>query len=155
MSVHRRFWWFPFSCLCCAIPSYSKAALRKRLAEKSAGRPVLVLDVRRPAEYEAGHIDGAINTPITEFRSKIPAVLELLDLLRKASAGKEPEVVCICLSAHRSVPAVRMLLQENVDACQLAYGMLSWRAGSYPENKTPVTLEEKKLQLQEEAKQWI
>jgi rhodanese-related sulfurtransferase len=41
-------------------------------------------------------------------------------------------VVAICLSAHRSPPAVRLLSRAGYDARQLEGGMLAWRAAGLP-----------------------
>lgn len=41
----------------------------RRLAEVLRERPVVVLDVRRTEEFEAGHIEGAVNAPLHELRS--------------------------------------------------------------------------------------
>jgi rhodanese-related sulfurtransferase len=42
-------------------------------------------------------------------------------------------VVAICLTAHRSVPAVRLLRERGFDAVQLSGGMIAWRAARLPE----------------------
>jgi len=42
-------------------------------------------------------------------------------------------VVAICLTAHRSIPAVRLLASEGFEATQLKGGMLAWRAAGLPE----------------------
>jgi rhodanese-related sulfurtransferase len=61
--------------------------------------------------------------PITEVRDRLGALP--LDAARP--------VVAICLSAHRSIPAVRLLQQGGYDAAQLAGGMLAWRAAGLAE----------------------
>src|SRR5690606_6352986 len=43
--------------------------LRGHQAEVPAGRRVVVLDVRRPEEFAAGHIEGAVNVPLHRLRS--------------------------------------------------------------------------------------
>ena len=129
------------SFLCCGIPGLSKAKLLKRVNDKENPRPLLILDVRRPVEYESGHIEGAVNVPITTMRARMPEIMAKIEELQ-AKAKAEPEVVCICLSAHRSVPAVRLLLEHEVDAKQLEYGMMSWNLGSYPTTKEPRELEQ-------------
>jgi rhodanese-related sulfurtransferase len=42
-------------------------------------------------------------------------------------------VVAICLTAHRSIPAVRLLRENGFEARQLQGGMLAWRAAQLPE----------------------
>ena len=47
---------------------------------------------------------------------------------------KEKPVVAICLSAHRSIPAVRLLRRSGFqNVTQLAGGMIAWRRHSLPE----------------------
>jgi rhodanese-related sulfurtransferase len=98
--------------------------LHERLGREP--RPQLV-DVRTHAEFAQGHVRGAVNVPITELPSRIDAL------------GLDPgrPVVAICLSAHRSIPAVRLLRDRGFEAAQLAGGMVAWRAASLPETTTP------------------
>ena len=108
--------WIPLG----AVPSVEPRALAERLA--SPARPQIV-DVRTRAEYEAGHIDGAVSAPITSLAS-------LLDGL---GLDRGRPVVAICLSAHRSIPAVRLLRERGFsDVAQLAGGMLAWRKAGLP-----------------------
>lgn len=44
------------------------------LAQVRHHRPVVVLDVRRAAEYDAGHVVDAVNVPIHELRHRLGAV---------------------------------------------------------------------------------
>lgn len=111
-------WWLPFG----AVPERSPAALAAALEGAS---PPLLLDVRTPAEFAAGRIAGATNVPITELRARLPTL------------GLRPgtPVVAICLSAHRSIPAVRLLRAAGLDAAQLQGGMLAWRRAGMPERR--------------------
>lgn len=111
-------WWIPFG----AVPEVSGAALAEQL--RGERRPV-VLDVRTSLEFAAGHIDGAINVPITTLAQALPGL----------ALGPDRPVVAICLSAHRSIPAVRLLRRHGLDARQLAGGMLAWRAAGLPERR--------------------
>jgi rhodanese-related sulfurtransferase len=63
--------------------------------------------------------------------TELPRRLDALGLER----GRR--VVAICLTAHRSIPAVRLLRQAGFDAVQLAGGMLAWRAAGFPEERGP------------------
>ncbi len=111
-------WWLPFG----RVPELDAAALAERLARKP--QPQLV-DVRTHAEFAGGHVRGAVNVPITELAARIDA-LEL-DPARP--------VVAICLSGHRSIPAVRLLRQRGFDAVQLAGGMIAWRGQGLREER--------------------
>ena len=111
-------WWLPFG----RVPEVTAGDLAARLGR---GEAVQLVDVRSPSEFRGGHIAGAVNVPITEA----PGQLGSLGL-----DAKRP-VVAICLSAHRSIPAVRLLQRQGFDAAQLAGGMLAWRAAGLPEHR--------------------
>lgn len=111
-------WWLPLG----RVPEITPEALLGRLEQPD---PPVILDVRTPGEFAAGHLRGAVSAPILGLR----AALDRLDLPR----GRP--VVAICLSAHRSIPAVRLLRARGHEAVQLAGGMLAWRARKLPEER--------------------
>lgn len=110
-------WWLPFG----RVPELAANSLARDLA----ATPPQIIDVRSTAEYEAGHIPGAVSVPLPGLARRV------------ASLGLDPArpVVAICLTAHRSVPAVRLLTRQGYDARQLAGGMLAWRKAGLPEEK--------------------
>lgn len=111
------FWWWPFG----SVPEISAQQLAVLCKHGSA--PPQLLDVRTSTEWRSGHIAGAINVPIAEFNSRI-------DGLRLE--GTRP-IIAICRSAHRSVPAVRLLQRQGFrNACQLQGGMLAWHKAALP-----------------------
>jgi len=110
------FWWLPFG----GTPEIGATELARAL--ESAAPPQLV-DVRSRAEFDRGHIRGALSAPITSLATRVESLP--LDVARP--------VVAICFSAHRSIPAVRLLKQRGFEASQLAGGMLAWRAAKLPE----------------------
>lgn len=109
-------WWLPFG----DVPELQAAELAAALR---GPRPPQLVDVRSSLEFSAGHIAGAVSAPITDFTRALPGL------------GLDPgrPVVAICLTAHRSIPAVRLLRRQGLDARQLAGGMLAWRAARLPE----------------------
>ncbi|MGA8893052.1 MAG: rhodanese-like domain-containing protein [Anaeromyxobacteraceae bacterium] len=108
-------WWFPFG----SVPEVAAQALAEEL--RGAAPPVL-LDVRTPAEFARGHVAGARNVPVTVLRERLAAL------------GLAPgtAVVAICLSAHRSPPAVRLLRAAGLEARQLRGGMIAWSSAGLP-----------------------
>jgi rhodanese-related sulfurtransferase len=103
-------WWLPFG----RVPEVPAGELQRCLA---GDYPPQILDVRTRVEWRRGHIVGAINLPINELRRGLPGL---------GLATNRP-VVAICLSAHRSIPAVRLLRARGFeDAAQLQGGMLAW-----------------------------
>jgi rhodanese-related sulfurtransferase len=109
-------WWLPFG----AVPEVTAPALSRALGQ---GAPPQLVDVRTAREFAHGHIEGAINVPVTELAARLPGL----------SLDRARPVVAICLSAHRSIPAVRLLRGHGLEARQLAGGMLAWRARGLPE----------------------
>lgn len=105
--------WLPLG----RVPEVAANKLQKEL---DAGT-VQLLDVRTEREFRHSHIPGARHLAIQHFTR---AAVE--------QSGLDPQrpVVAICLSAHRSIPAVRRLRQMGYEARQLRGGMRAWwRAG--------------------------
>jgi rhodanese-related sulfurtransferase len=92
--------------------------LQRRL---SAGAVTLV-DVRPRAEYDSGHIPGAVSHPLDT----------LLDAARAWSP--DSEIVAYCRGAHcvMAHDAVRLLAEHGHHAARLAGGMLEWRVAGRP-----------------------
>ncbi len=85
---------------------------------------VQIIDVRTRQEWLSSRIPGAINLAITHFSK---SNIESLNL------DKKIPTVAICLSAHRSIPAVRQLHQLGFENCQqLKGGMRSWWKNDLP-----------------------
>ena len=104
-------WWLPFG----SVPGISPEDLAK-LVETKTG--LQLLDVRSAAEFADGHLPGAVSIPITALASRLPSL----------PFDKTRPVVAICLSAHRSIPAVRLLERAGfVDVRQLEGGMIAYR----------------------------
>ncbi len=72
-------------------------ALVERLAW--ADRSLVVLDVRTPEEFAAGHVPGAINIPHTELAARV-AELE---------ASRGDDIVVYCRSGARAATALGIL----------------------------------------------
>jgi rhodanese-related sulfurtransferase len=114
----RMLWWLPFG----SAPEITPQDLAKRM--KAGGRRPQVVDVRTDEEWRQGHISGAVHVPLTALRGRIG----------RLSLDPARPVVAICLSGHRSVPAVRLLrLHGYGEAVQLAGGMMAWRRSGLPE----------------------
>jgi rhodanese-related sulfurtransferase len=107
--ARSRWWWLPFG----RVPEIPARELAAQLGEP---RPPQVVDVRTPAEWRRSHVPGAVNVPITELGSRLGTL----------SLDRARPVVAVCLTAHRSIPAVRLLRAEGFEAVQLAGGMQAW-----------------------------
>jgi len=80
----------------------------------------LLLDVREPNEWAAGHAPGATFVPL----GAVPAHVD--DLPR------DRRIVAICRSGARSGRATEFLVAQGLDAVNLAGGMKAWAQAGYP-----------------------
>jgi len=78
--------------------------------ETLGGPDALLVDVREPAEFEAGHIDGALNLPLSQLR----------DRYRELPAGRALAIYCGV--GQRAYFAVRFLAQHGYRAANLSGG---------------------------------
>jgi phage shock protein E len=74
-----------------------------------------LIDVRTPAEYAAGHIEGARNIPVQELAQRLSEV-----------GPKETPVVLYCKSGARSEMAAQMLRQAGWREVFNLGGMTDW-----------------------------
>jgi rhodanese-related sulfurtransferase len=83
---------------------------------------VIVLDVRPPEEYRAGHIPGAISIPLKELESRLSML------------PRDREVVAYCRGPYcvLAVEAVKLLRSRGIPAVRLEDGVPEWRAGGMP-----------------------
>ncbi|WP_149182972.1 metalloregulator ArsR/SmtB family transcription factor [Streptomyces sp. TRM49041] len=98
-------------------PADDPAVTRDQLLARIEAGEVVVLDVRPPEEYAAGHIPGAVSIPVEELPRRVG---ELPD-------GIEVVAYCrgeFCALAH---DAVRLLNERGRKAVRLVDGMLEWR----------------------------
>ncbi len=81
----------------------------------SGGHEPLLIDVREPREFSAGHLHNARNIPLGELAQRLPELA--------ADRG----VVFICRSGRRSAAAGTMALRAGLEhAANLEGGMLAW-----------------------------
>ncbi len=86
-----------------SLPSVGAA----ELAEQLRAGEVLLLDVRDPDEYAAGHLPGSLNVPYQELRDRP------LDDLRAALNGSALAVACA--AGNRSALAASLLRREGLE----------------------------------------
>ena len=122
------------------VPEITAAALQARL---NAGEHVVVLDTRRPADFETWHIDGdtvtPINVPFTEFMDGNDPADGAPDALVEALPDEydEPMVTC-CAKGLSSLYVAEFLSRESYEIVALDDGMRGW-AGLYESRELPAT----------------
>jgi rhodanese-related sulfurtransferase len=89
-------------------------------------RDALVLDVREPGEYAAGHIPGAKHVPLGQLASR----------LKEFEKFKERPVVITCATGSRSGAAISILRKSGFnEAVNLKGGIAAWEQASLPLEK--------------------
>jgi rhodanese-related sulfurtransferase len=91
------------------VQSITPAQLRPKLRDHHN----LVLDVREPAEYRAGHIANAKNVPLRRIVSYTPPA--------------NTKLFVICRSGSRSKQAYKILQKAGADVTNVSGGMLAWQ----------------------------
>lgn len=90
-------------------------------AAEGGGEAVL-LDVREPYEWQAGHAPGAVHLPLSALAAGagLPAQAQALPL------------IVICRSGNRSRQAVELLLARGSQAVDVIGGMRDWAGAGLP-----------------------
>ncbi|MGW0315146.1 rhodanese-like domain-containing protein [Streptomyces flavidovirens] len=83
-----------------------------------------LLDVREVDEWEAGHAQGALHIPMSDF------VARFGELTEKAPDGGRINV--ICRNGGRSAQVATYLVQQGLDAANVDGGMQVWEAAGRP-----------------------
>ena len=99
-----------------APAEYRKIAAEEAKARIDSGDPVVIVDVRTPEEFVAGHISGAINVPNEGILDEMP--VELNDL--------NAEILLYCRSGRRSSEAAHKLLAMGYTAVYDFGGIIDW-----------------------------
>ncbi|MFD2673389.1 rhodanese-like domain-containing protein [Marinicrinis sediminis] len=94
--------------------------LRTMQAEdfKKASKGHKLIDVREPHEFKEGHLPGAVNLPLSQFRSRLSEI------------PRDREVYLYCRSGMRSKQASKWLVRSgHRNVAHLSGGLLSWQGG--------------------------
>ena len=102
------------------MPALNVQELSEKLKD---GKRPLVLDVREPEEYQAGHIAGAKLMPLGTLNQRVNEL------------PKDTEIVCVCASGSRSSSATKMLISAGYAAVNMNGGMFTWQRAGLPVKK--------------------
>ena len=87
--------------------------------ELDEGKPVRVLDVRTPGEYEEAHIPGALSAPLDQLRDSLDSI------------QRDGPITVYCLVGYRSYHAYKILEHHGYKVRNLSGGFISW-SQAYP-----------------------
>ena len=92
------------------------------LLRRAHRRDVVVIDVRPPEEYAAGHIAGALSVPLAELERRL------------AKLPMDKRIVAYCRGPYcvLAAEAVRRLRSRGRDAVRLKDGYPEWRDAGLP-----------------------
>ncbi len=110
------------------IPEISVSQAREEL---NKGRASLLLDVREPAEWEKGHISGAVLAPrgMLEWYADSTTPYAKPELTTKRDA----HIIIACASGGRSLLAAQMLqLMGYTNVVSMAGGFNEWGKQGFP-----------------------
>ncbi|WP_405457882.1 rhodanese-like domain-containing protein [Streptomyces globisporus] len=91
-----------------------------------------VLDVRENDEWAAGHVEGALHIPMSDFVGRFG------ELTAAAEGGRRVHVMCRV--GGRSAQVTQYLVQQGIDAVNIDGGMQAWDGAGRPmvtDNGTP------------------
>ncbi len=87
-------------------------------AQAMAAAGALLLDVREPVEWAAGHAEGARHVPLRE--------------LDPAAFDRGTPIVAVCRSGNRSGVAAEVLAAAGHDVVNVVGGMSAWQRAGLP-----------------------
>ena len=82
--------------------------------------PAVLLDVREPEEWRAGHAPQAEHIPLGQLESRL------------AELPRDRQIICLCRSGRRSAIATQQLLAHGYQTVDLIGGMTAWAAAGLP-----------------------
>ena len=86
----------------------------------------VVVDLRDPAEFAAGHVTGSRNVPLSELEAKLPGVMK----------NKALPLILVCASGARSGRGVGIAKKLGYEQAQsLGGGLKAWKAANLPIEK--------------------
>ncbi|MHB0927527.1 MAG: ArsR/SmtB family transcription factor [Candidatus Nanopelagicales bacterium] len=92
------------------------------LDQMSRTGEVIIVDVRPASEFEAGHVDGAVNIPVAELANRI------------SELPNDANIVAYCRGPYcvMAATAVTKLRQSGFDAVRMDGGYPEWREAGRP-----------------------
>ncbi|MGO4457612.1 rhodanese-like domain-containing protein [Streptomyces sp. M-16] len=83
-----------------------------------------VLDVREDDEWAAGHVEGALHIPMSDFVARFGELTEAIEDGRR--------VHVMCRVGGRSAQVTQYLVRQEIDAVNVDGGMQAWEGAGRP-----------------------
>jgi rhodanese-related sulfurtransferase len=120
--------------------------------EEIEGGDVVLIDVRDPERYEAGHIEGAVNVPAGES-ARDAHDAAYVEAIEGAGAGPDDRIILVCGEGNRSARVADALRNEHdfTNVASIIGGSKLWSDLGYPtEGEIAVGDEEAETDLEGE-----
>jgi phage shock protein E len=105
------------------VPRVSQQALLARMDQARKAAPLVILDVRTPAEFAAGHIPGARNIPHDQLAQRIAEL----------DGARSSDIVVYCRTGRRSGTALHTLKAAGFTRLEHLDGdYTAWQAAKQP-----------------------
>jgi rhodanese-related sulfurtransferase len=93
----------------------------------------ILIDVRDPERFEAGHLQGAVNVPAGES-ARDAHDAAYVEAIEKAGAGTDERVILVCGEGNRSARAADALQNEHnfKNVASVIGGSKLWNELGYP-----------------------
>ena len=98
----------------------SKTGVDARRAVELVDQGAVVVDVREQAEWDAGHIPGAIHLPLGEIAR------------RHSQLPRDTQLIAVCRTGNRSALATESLRRAGLRVENLEGGMKGWKKSGLP-----------------------
>lgn len=102
------------------MPSPTIVSVPPREAYRMTRDGALLVDVREPHEFLAGHAPDAQLVPFGRLNTS------------HGDLPRDRRVLVVCATGNRSAEATRLLRQRGVDVLDVAGGMAAWQAAGLP-----------------------
>ncbi|MDJ0653820.1 MAG: rhodanese-like domain-containing protein [Xanthomonadales bacterium] len=105
--------------------------------EAKLGQAPVIVDVREPAEFQQGHVFGAVNIPRGVLEFEVAAHSDVASRVAPELTVQDANLVLYCRTGGRSALAADSLQQmgfSNVES--LEGGFLGWEAAGKPIRQT-------------------
>jgi rhodanese-related sulfurtransferase len=96
------------------------------VAVSDIANDAVILDVREPDEWAAGHAPGAIHIPLGDLPGR------LAELSQLSGPGDGGSMAVTCRGGGRSSRAVAWLTQQGYQVANLDGGMKAWQTAGKP-----------------------
>ena len=119
-------WWFAGCGSRAGVETMDVRRAQLMISRASGGNTLVVLDVRTPEEFAAGHLAGALNIDYkaADFRNRV------------AQLDKTKEYVVYCRSGRRSMEAAKIMAELGFPKLyNVAGGINDWTAAGFPTEK--------------------